>query len=328
MFKIMTSQNWMPSASIEQLQQRADILAAIRSFFFKRKVMEVDTPAMSHATVTDVHLHTFQTDFIGPGYADGTHLYFMTSPEFHMKRLLAAGSGCIYQINKAFRNEEAGRYHNPEFTMLEWYRLGFDHHDLMDEMNELLTLVLKCDNAERMTYQEAFIQVLGVCPLEASMDELRAVAAPLGLSDIADIEEDRDTLLQLLFSMGVEVKIGQDVPAFVYDFPASQAALAKINPSDPRVAERFEVYFKGIELANGFHELDNAKEQLMRFEEDNAKRKSMGLIEQPIDYHLIAALEAGLPNCSGVALGIDRLIMLAMGEKHIDQVTAFPFDRA
>ncbi|MCE7537516.1 elongation factor P--(R)-beta-lysine ligase [Aliivibrio fischeri] len=324
----MTSQNWMPSASIEQLQQRADILAAIRSFFFKRKVMEVDTPAMSHATVTDVHLHTFQTDFIGPGYADGTHLYFMTSPEFHMKRLLAAGSGCIYQINKAFRNEEAGRYHNPEFTMLEWYRLGFDHHDLMDEMNELLTLVLKCDNAERMTYQEAFIQVLGVCPLEASMDELRAVAAPLGLSDIADIEEDRDTLLQLLFSMGVEVKIGQDVPAFVYDFPASQAALAKINPSDPRVAERFEVYFKGIELANGFHELDNAKEQLMRFEEDNAKRKSMGLIEQPIDYHLIAALEAGLPNCSGVALGIDRLIMLAMGEKHIEQVTAFPFDRA
>ncbi|MGN2672114.1 elongation factor P--(R)-beta-lysine ligase [Aliivibrio fischeri] len=324
----MTSQNWMPSASIEQLQQRADILAAIRSFFFKRKVMEVDTPAMSHATVTDVHLHTFQTDFIGPGYADGTHLYFMTSPEFHMKRLLAAGSGCIYQINKAFRNEEAGRYHNPEFTMLEWYRLGFDHHDLMDEMNELLTLVLKCDNAERMTYQEAFIQVLGVCPLEASMDELRAVAAPLGLSDIADIEEDRDTLLQLLFSMGVEVKIGQDVPAFVYDFPASQAALAKINPSDPRVAERFEVYFKGIELANGFHELDNAKEQLMRFEEDNAKRKSMGLAEQPIDYHLIAALEAGLPNCSGVALGIDRLIMLAMGEKHIDQVTAFPFDRA
>ncbi|MCE4936978.1 elongation factor P--(R)-beta-lysine ligase [Aliivibrio fischeri] len=324
----MTSQNWMPSASIEQLQQRADILTAIRSFFSERKVMEVDTPAMSHATVTDVHLHTFQTDFIGPGYADGTHLYFMTSPEFHMKRLLAAGSGCIYQINKAFRNEEAGRYHNPEFTMLEWYRIGFDHHNLMDEMNELLTLVLKCDNAERMTYQEAFIQVLGVCPLEASMDELRAVAAPLGLSDIADIEEDRDTLLQLLFSMGVEVKIGQDVPAFVYDFPASQAALAKINPSDPRVAERFEVYFKGIELANGFHELDNAKEQLMRFEEDNAKRKSMGLIEQPIDYHLIAALEAGLPNCSGVALGIDRLIMLAMGEKHIDQVTAFPFDRA
>ncbi|GLR75663.1 elongation factor P lysine(34) lysyltransferase [Aliivibrio sifiae] len=328
MCKIMTSQNWMPSASIEQLQQRADILSNIRLFFSERKVMEVDTPAMSHATVTDVHLHTFQTDFVGPGYADGAHLYFMTSPEFHMKRLLAAGSGAIYQINKAFRNEEAGRFHNPEFTMLEWYRPTFDHHQLMDEMNELLKLVLKCDNAERMTYQQAFIQVLGVCPLEAPMDALRAVAGPLGLSDIADIEEDRDTLLQLLFSMGVEEKIGLDVPAFVYDFPASQAALAKINPTDPRVAERFEVYFKGIELANGFHELDNAKEQLVRFEEDNAKRKSMGLIEQPIDYHLIAALEAGFPDCAGVALGIDRLIMLAMGEKHIDQVMAFPFDRA
>ncbi|WP_026025553.1 elongation factor P--(R)-beta-lysine ligase [Aliivibrio logei] len=324
----MTSQNWMPSASIEQLQQRADILALIRSFFYERKVMEVDTPAMSHATVTDVHLHTFQTDFVGPGYADGVHLYFMTSPEFHMKRLLAAGSGAIYQINKAFRNEEAGRFHNPEFTMLEWYRPAFDHHQLMDEMNELLKLVLKCDDAERMTYQQAFINVLGVCPLEASMGELRAVAACLGLSDIADVEEDRDTLLQLLFSMGVEEKIGQTVPVCVYDFPASQAALAKINPEDPRVAERFEVYFKGIELANGFHELDNAKEQLARFEDDNTKRKSMGLIEQPIDYHLIAALEAGFPDCAGVALGIDRLIMLAMGEKHIDQVMAFPFDRA
>ncbi|OEF16231.1 elongation factor P lysine(34) lysyltransferase [Aliivibrio logei 5S-186] len=328
MYKVMTSQNWMPSASIEQLQQRADILALIRSFFYERKVMEVDTPAMSHATVTDVHLHTFQTDFVGPGYADGVHLYFMTSPEFHMKRLLAAGSGAIYQINKAFRNEEAGRFHNPEFTMLEWYRPAFDHHQLMDEMNELLKLVLKCDDAERMTYQQAFINVLGVCPLEASMGELRAVAACLGLSDIADVEEDRDTLLQLLFSMGVEEKIGQTVPVCVYDFPASQAALAKINPEDPRVAERFEVYFKGIELANGFHELDNAKEQLARFEDDNTKRKSMGLIEQPIDYHLIAALEAGFPDCAGVALGIDRLIMLAMGEKHIDQVMAFPFDRA
>ena len=328
MYKVMTSQNWMPSASIEQLQQRADILALIRSFFYERKVMEVDTPAMSHATVTDVHLHTFQTDFVGPGYADGVHLYFMTSPEFHMKRLLAAGSGAIYQINKAFRNEEAGRFHNPEFTMLEWYRPAFDHHQLMDEMNELLKLVLKCDDAERMTYQQAFINVLGVCPLEASMDELRVVAACLGLSDIADVEEDRDTLLQLLFSMGVEEKIGQTVPVCVYDFPASQAALAKINPEDPRVAERFEVYFKGIELANGFHELDNAKEQLARFEDDNTKRKSMGLIEQPIDYHLIAALEAGFPDCAGVALGIDRLIMLAMGEKHIDQVMAFPFDRA
>ena len=317
--------NWQPTASIDQLRQRATLIASIRQFFADRQVMEVDTPAMSHATVTDIHLHTFQTEFVGPGYADGSKLFFMTSPEFHMKRLLAAGSGCIYQINKAFRNEENGRYHNPEFTMLEWYRVGFDHHKLMDEMDDLLQLVLKCGAAQRMTYQQAFIDVLGVCPLEDSMTELKTAASKLGLSDIAEPEEDRDTLLQLLFSVGVEHKIGQDVPAFVYDFPASQAALAKINPQDHRVADRFEVYFKGIELANGFHELDNPKEQLARFEQDNAKRLDMGLKPQPIDYHLISALEAGLPDCAGVALGIDRLIMLALGCDHIDQVTAFPF---
>ncbi|BDR16859.1 elongation factor P--(R)-beta-lysine ligase [Vibrio diabolicus] len=317
--------NWQPTASIDQLRQRATLIASIRQFFADRLVMEVDTPAMSHATVTDIHLHTFQTEFVGPGYADGSKLFFMTSPEFHMKRLLAAGSGCIYQINKAFRNEENGRYHNPEFTMLEWYRVGFDHHKLMDEMDDLLQLVLKCGAAQRMTYQQAFIDVLGVCPLEGSMTELKTAASKLGLSDIAEPEEDRDTLLQLLFSVGVEHKIGQDVPAFVYDFPASQAALAKINPQDHRVADRFEVYFKGIELANGFHELDNPKEQLARFEQDNAKRLDMGLKPQPIDYHLISALEAGLPDCAGVALGIDRLIMLALGCDHIDQVTAFPF---
>ncbi|KJR36853.1 elongation factor P lysine(34) lysyltransferase [Vibrio navarrensis] len=319
------STDWQPTASIPQLRQRAALIARIRQFFAQRNVLEVDTPAMSHATVTDVHLHTFQTQFVGPGYAQGSPLFLMTSPEFHMKRLLAAGSGCIYQLGKAFRNEENGRYHNPEFTMLEWYRVGFDHHALMDEMDELLQLVLSTAPAERMTYQEAFLRVLGVCPLQASMTELKLSASELGLSDIAEAEEDRDTLLQLLFSIGVEGKIGQQVPAFVYDFPASQAALAKINPSDPRVADRFEVYFKGIELANGFHELDNAQEQLRRFEQDNRKRVEMGLAEQPIDYHLIAALQSGLPECAGVALGVDRLIMLALGCDHIDQVTAFPF---
>lgn len=317
--------NWQPTATIEQLKQRANTVQAIRQFFASRNVLEVDTPAMSHATVTDIHLHTFQTEFVGPGYADGRKLYFMTSPEFHMKRLLAAGSGCIYQICKSFRNEESGRYHNPEFTMLEWYRVGFNHHQLMDEMDELLQLILECGQAERLTYQQAFLNVLGVCPLEASMSELKTAAASLGLSDIAEPEENRDTLLQLLFSIGVEAKIGQDAPAFVYDFPASQAALAKINIQDPRVADRFEVYFKGIELANGFHELDNPKEQLKRFEEDNAKRVEMGLPTQPIDRHLIAALESGLPECAGVALGVDRLIMLSLGCDHIDQVTAFPF---
>ncbi|MCK6263193.1 elongation factor P--(R)-beta-lysine ligase [Vibrio sp. ZSDE26] len=324
----MTEQTWQPSATIEQLRKRASIVATIRQFFTNRDVLEVDTPAMSHATVTDIHLHTFKTTFVGPDYAHGRQLYFMTSPEFHMKRLLAAGSGCIYQICKSFRNEENGRYHNPEFTMLEWYRVDFDHHQLMDEMDELLQQVLGCQGAKKITYQQAFIDVLGVCPLEGSMDTLKEAANKLGLSDIAENEQDRDTLLQLLFCIGIEPKIGQNAPAMVYDFPASQAALAKINTKDKRVADRFEVYFKGIELANGFHELDNAKEQLARFEQDNHKRLEMGLAKQPIDLNLVSALEAGFPNCAGVALGIDRLVMLALDCQHIDEVTAFSFPRA
>lgn len=320
--------HWQPTASLPQLKQRAAILAQIRAFFAARDVLEVDTPAMSQATVTDIHLHTFQTLFVGPGFANGQQLYLMTSPEFHMKRLLAAGSGPIYQICKSFRNEESGRYHNPEFTMLEWYRPGFDHHALMDEMDDLLQMVLQCGAAERMTYQQAFLTVLGVCPLTAEMDALKAVAATLGLADIAEPEDDRDTLLQLLFSVGVEAKIGQQAPAFVYDFPASQAALAQISPADERVAERFEVYFKGIELANGFHELADGDEQLARFEADNRKRLEMGLAPQPIDLHLVNALRAGFPDCAGVALGIDRLIMLALGQDHIDRVTAFPIEIA
>ncbi|NOI68337.1 MULTISPECIES: elongation factor P--(R)-beta-lysine ligase [unclassified Vibrio] len=324
----MTIQNWQPSATIQQLKNRAQLLSVIRQFFLEREVMEVETPAISHATVTDVHLHTFKTHFVGPGYSTGQSLFLMTSPEFHMKRLLAAGSGSIYQIGKAFRNEENGRYHNPEFSMLEWYRVGFDHHDLMDEMDELLQRVLDSGKAVRMTYQQAFLSVLEVCPLEASMEALKKVAKNIGLEDIAADEQDRDTLLQLLFSIGVEPHIGQKSPAFVYDFPASQAALAKINKSDPRVADRFEVYFKGIELANGFHELDDADEQLARFVEDNQQRLKMGLEMQPIDYHLIDALKAGLPACAGVALGIDRLVMLALKCQHIDEVTAFSFPRA
>lgn len=319
---------WQPSASLRCLQQRADLIRKIRQFFGERAVLEVETPTLSQATITDVHLHTFKSHFVGPGHASGQDVYLMTSPEFHMKRLLAAGSGSIFQISKAFRNEESGRYHNPEFSMLEWYRVGFDHHDLMDEMEALLQLILQCPKAQRMTYQEAFQSVLGICPLEASLDQLRQCAVSHGFADIAEKETQRDILLQLLFSMVVEPTIGQEAPAFVYHFPASQAALAKINQNDIRVADRFEVYFKGIELANGFHELDDATEQRQRFEQDNALRHTLGLPSHPLDEHLLSALNSGLPPCAGVALGIDRLIMLALGVDSIEQVISFPFSRA
>lgn len=324
----MSELNWQPSASFTALRARASVLNTIRQFFAVRDVLEVDTPAMSQAAVTDVHLDAFSTVFVGPGYSQGLPLYLQTSPEFHMKRLLAAGSGCIYQMSKSFRNEEAGRHHNPEFTMLEWYRIGFDHFQLMDEMSELLTLVLGSGKEQRFTYQNAFKQFLQLDPLTASMDELRNAAKAYNVYDVVEHETDRDTILQLLFYVGVESQIGQGVPCFIYDFPASQAALARISQQDTRVAERFEVYFKGIELANGFHELADAKEQLARFIADNNKRKTMDLPQQPIDHHLIDALAAGFPDCAGVALGIDRLVMLATGANSLADVLAFPTPRA
>lgn len=319
---------WRPTATLALLQQRASLLARIRHFFSQRGVLEVDTPTLARAGVTDLHLENFITRFVGPGMAQGLELYLQTSPEFHMKRLLAAGSGPIYQLGKSYRNEESGRLHNPEFTMLEWYRPGFDHHQLMDEMAELLMRVLDCAEPERLTYQAAVQQRLGVCPLTATMTQLKAAALGLGADDLVAREADRDTLLQLMFALGVEPAIGQRVPCFVYDFPASQAALARVSPEDPRVAERFEVYFKGIELANGFHELSDAEEQRQRFEQDNRLRLARGLDAKPIDEYLLAALHAGLPDCAGVALGIDRLVMLALGAERLEQVIAFPVNRA
>ncbi|OTA20250.1 lysyl-tRNA synthetase [Xenorhabdus beddingii] len=316
--------NWQPSAPIANLLKKAEILAEIRRFFADRGVLEVETPAMSQATVTDVHLVPFQTRFVGPGAADGLTLYLMTSPEYHMKRLLAAGSGSIYQMGKSFRNEEAGRHHNPEFTMLEWYRPHYDMYHLMNEVDDLLQQILDCESAESLSYQQAFIRYLDIDPLTASKEKLREVAAKLDLSNIADQEEDRDTLLQLLFVMGVETQIGIEKPTFIYHFPASQAALAEISKEDHRVAQRFEVYFKGMELANGFRELTDSHEQRLRFEQDNRKREAMGLPVQPIDEYLLAALAHGMPDCSGVALGVDRLIMLALGAERISEVIAFP----
>lgn len=320
--------SWQPSAPIANLLKRAAIVAEIRRFFADRGVLEVETPAMSQATVTDIHLVPFTTRFVGPGAADGMTLYLMTSPEYHMKRLLAAGSGPIYQMGKSFRNEEAGRHHNPEFTMLEWYRPRYDMYRLMNEVDDFLQQVLDCETAETLSYQQAFTRHLDVDPLSADKTQLREAAAKLDLSNIADTEEDRDTLLQLLFTMGVEPHIGRDKPTFVYHFPATQASLAEISTEDHRVAERFEVYYKGVELANGFRELTDSKEQRQRFAQDNQKRSVRGLPVQPVDNHLLDALEHGMPECSGVALGVDRLIMIALGADSLSEILAFPVMRA
>ncbi len=320
--------SWQPSASIPNLLKRAVILAEIRRFFAERCVLEVETPCMSQATVTDIHLVPFETRFVGPGHSGGLNLYLMTSPEYHMKRLLAAGCGPVFQLCRSFRNEEMGRHHNPEFTMLEWYRPHYDMYRLINEVDDLLQQVLDCEPAENLSYQQAFQRYLEIDPLSADKAALRAAAAKLDLSNIADAEEDRDTLLQMLFTFGVEPMIGKDKPVVIYHFPATQASLAQISSEDHRVAERFEVYFKGIELANGFHELTDAGEQRQRFEQDNRKRAERGLVQQPIDTLLLDALEAGLPDCSGVALGVDRLVMLALGANSLAEVLAFTVDRA
>ena len=317
---------WQPSASIKNLLTRAKLIEESRRFFTDRGLLEVETPVLSEFGVTDVHLATFSTEFVSPFGEQSKTLWLSTSPEYHMKRLLAAGSGPIFQIGKVFRNEEAGNRHNPEFIMLEWYRPHFDMYRLINEVDDLLQQILECPPAESMSYQFAFQQYVGLDPLSADLAELVEKAKKHQLMGAEN--ESRDTLLQFLFSAVVEPQIGQEAPVVVYHFPASQAALAQISSEDLRVAERFEFYYKGLELANGFHELSDAREQLRRFQQDNLQREKMGLPVRAIDTRLLSALQAGIPNCSGVALGVDRLLMIAMGAEHIKEVISFAIDNA
>lgn len=320
---------WRPTATLENLRLRGWVLAAIRAFFAERDVLEVETPILSSATATDPHLDSLATRYTGPGAAAGQTLYLQTSPEFAMKRLLAAGSGPIYQLGKAFRNGEAGRRHNPEFTLLEWYRPGFDLRALMDEVEALIASLLGTPASERLSYAEAFIRYAGINPHAATVAELKRLATIKKLSESLRLAgDDRDGWLDLLLTHLVEPHLGKERPVFIFDYPPSQAALARIRPGNPSVAERFELYIDGIELANGYHELGDAREQQRRFEADWERRRSAGLPDTPVDGYLLAALEHGLPDCSGVALGVDRLVMIAARAQGIDEVMAFPLSRA
>ncbi len=323
-----SSISWGPTASIDNLRSRALILQKIRAFFAERDVLEVETPLLSSSASTDPFLDSFVTCYQGPGAAQGRSYYLQTSPEFAMKRLLAAGSGPIYQICKSFRNGESGDYHNPEFTMLEWYRPGYNHHDLMDEVEALICALLGCGGAERLTYRTLFMTHLGLDPHTATPELLSRCAASRGLVVEGHDEEDRDTWLALLLTHCIEPNLGAEKPLFIYDYPASQAMLARLRGGDPAVAERFELYVRGMELANGFHELCDAAEQRLRFESNLSTRRALGLTEVPMDGALLAALDAGMPACAGVALGIDRLVMLVTGSERLGQVMSFPIDRA
>jgi elongation factor P--(R)-beta-lysine ligase len=317
--------DWQPTATRSMLEHRAALLASARNFFMDRGVLEVDTPVVVNAPVTDIHIHCARVTF-----ADEPRPFFLhTSPEYAMKRLLAAGSGDIYQICHVVRGLERGRQHNAEFTLIEWYRIGFPLDRLMSEVDTLVRHLLGdvafTMASERLTYREAFLRELRLDPFTATPAELSDAARTVGF---ADGRAQRDELLELLMGAVVGPRLGRNALTFIHGYPASQAALARLSPEDPRSALRFELYCKGVELANGFQELASATEQRARFERDNEERQRLGLPSYEIDGRLLAALEAGLPECAGVALGFDRTLMLAAGTDHIDKVLAFPTDRA
>ena len=328
------------------LEQRATLLARVRRFFADGGVLEVDTPMVVNAPVTDINIHSARVDLEAPTSsvhsdrsetsAGESRPYFLhTSPEFAMKRLLAAGSGDIYQICHVRRGFERGRLHNAEFTLIEWYRIGFSLEDLMSEVDALVRALLgpvaTGRRSEHITYRDAFVRELQLDPLAASQEEVRDAAVRFGFqttNSALPVETHRDELLDFLMGVVVGPKLGINALTFVHAYPASQAALARVDPHDPRVARRFELYCNGVELANGFHELASAAEQRARFERDQAERRRANLPVFPPDEFLLAALESGLPECSGVALGFDRTLMVATGAKTIDEVLTFPTERA
>ncbi|MCC6208937.1 MAG: EF-P lysine aminoacylase GenX [Gammaproteobacteria bacterium] len=322
--------DWRPGAPLSNLRARAALLARIRGFFAARGVLEVETPTLSASAVTDPHLCSLQSRYTGPGFPAGYTLYLQTSPEFAMKRLLAAGSGPIYQLGKAYRDGETGRLHNPEFTLLEWYRPGFDLSAMMDEVETLAAQVLGLTGRfERVSYRELFRRRLGIDPFETSVDALRDCARRHGLSRSAELPlTGPDAWLDLLLTHFIEPGLGVGTPCFVHDYPPSQAALARIRSGPCPVAERFELYIDGMEIANGYHELGDPEEQRIRFERDRERRRLDGLPDVMPDGRLLAALAHGLPDCAGVALGVDRLVMAALGTKSIGEVVAFTLGRA
>lgn len=323
---------WRPSASLSHLQARALLLKQIRCFFEARQVLEVETPLLCKNVGTDPHLAPFNvfSSSCNLSDTDFDKLYLQTSPEFAMKRLLSAGSGSIYQISKAFRAEDIGRLHNPEFTMLEWYRVGWDHYVLMDEVDDLLALVLGCSKAKRLSYSALFKAYLGFDPLGTSVEILRRCVQSyewsLGLQ-VSDL--DWDACSNLLMSHCIEPYLGFESPLMVDDYPSSKAALAKLRQrSDGQwVSERFEVYIQGMELANGYHELSDPGVYEQRALLDQEQRKTLGLRSIAIDPYFLAALQSGLPDSAGIALGVDRLLMLKLGLRQIAQVMSFDQSR-
>ncbi len=321
-----TDRDWRPGADVAVLQQRARMLQQLRAFFAQREVLEVETPILQRQAVTDVHIDSLRVPLAG---RDG---YLHTSPEYPMKRLLAADSGPIYQVCKVFRAGEAGRRHNPEFTLLEWYRPGFDHHALMQELDDLIRELLAgsflMDETLKLSYRQLFQQTLQLDPFTCSVGDLQQQARQQHIDIVNYPDMDRDSWLDLLLTHAIEPQLPANRPVFIYDYPASQGALARLQQqNDITVASRFELYLGGLELANGYHELQDPIEQRQRFERDQQQRRQQGRFVPDLDEKFLAALEHGLPDCAGVALGLDRLLMLASGKDDIRDVLSFSIER-
>ncbi len=320
---------WQPTATFETLRLRAELLDSLRNFFKHKGVMEVEVPILLNAAVTDPHIESMQVtcEF---GTKGKHHCYLNTSPEYALKRLVCAGSGPIYTVARVFRDGEIGRKHNPEFTLLEWYRPGYSYRDLMLEVADLMNNLFVVPEIKSITYQKLFEQVLGFDPLEVSLEKLCQIVNENLETNFAI--DDVDTGLELLMSHLVEPKLEEllgDVPIFVYDFPPGQAALANLAHNDQAqlIAQRFELYYRGYELANGYDELRDAAEQRHRFTSDRQQRVAQNLPAHEIDENFLAAIEHGMPPCAGVAIGVDRLVMLRALSNDISDVIAFNSER-
>lgn len=316
--------NWHPVASKEVLKKRAQMFKSIRAFFDDRDILEVETPLISSAGITEPHIESLSTRF------RDTSFYLNTSPEFSMKRLLAAYGEPVFQICKAFRDDELGVNHNPEFTLLEWYRPGFDMQQLMDEMEELLRDILENDDLlfTRLSYRVAFEKYAGIDPHLATASDLSDCALQYGIEQPVGLNDNKDEWLDWLLTQLVLPGLEKAGFTFIYDYPESQSALARLRDDEgTMVASRFELFYGDIELANGFHELLDSKVQKQRFENENVTRAKAGQSTVVVDENLLDALSHGLPDCSGVALGMDRLLMVVCDKKSIDEVLAFPWGR-
>ena len=321
----MEKNNWQPSASLALIKRRARMLKDIRAFFDAREIMEVETSLLASAGTTDPHIESLQTVFRDQSY------YLNTSPEYAMKRLLASHAVAIYQICKAFRDDELGPMHNPEFTMLEWYRPNFDMHQLMDEVEALIGVLAddSLDSFSRLSYGQVFEKYANLNPHLATASGCRECAVQHGIEQPVGLDEQKDEWLDWLLTQLVLPCLPSDQFTFIYDYPASQCALARLKENEDglAVASRFELFYGATELVNGFHELAIVEEQWQRFESENKVRIAENKLPVKIDENLLAALENGLPDCSGVALGLDRLLMILTAEVSIDRVLGFPWNR-